>query len=69
MGLGDWWRRLMKREDVQAIERTEEEQNETLDERRYTSGDIAGLEDDQFAARAEHEPNIEDAERLGEGDE
>ncbi len=46
MGLGDWWRRLMKREDERTIEHAEEQQNETLDERRYTSGDITGLEDD-----------------------
>jgi hypothetical protein len=66
MGLGDWWRRMMKRDDERAIERAEEEQNETLDERRHSSGDIAGLEADERAARSEHEPNIEDAERLGE---
>jgi len=66
MGLGDWWRRLMKREDERTIEHAEERQNETLDERRYTSGDITGLEDDRFAARSEHEPSIEDAERFAD---
>jgi hypothetical protein len=66
MGLGDWWRRLMNREDERTIERAEQEQNETLDERRYSSGDITGLEDDEFAARSEHEPSIEDAEKFAE---
>jgi hypothetical protein len=66
MGLGDWWRRLMNREDERTIERAEEEQNETLDERRYSSGDITGLEDDEFAARSEHEASIEDAEKFAE---
>jgi hypothetical protein len=66
MGLGDWWRRLMKREDEQAIEHAVERQDETPEERRYSSGDITAVEDDEFAARSEHEPNIEDADRLGE---
>jgi hypothetical protein len=66
MRLGDWWRRLTKGEDERAVEHAVEEQNETLDERRHSSGDIAGLEDDERAARSMHEPTIEDAERLGE---
>jgi hypothetical protein len=66
MGLGDWWRRLMSREDERTIERAEEEQNETLDERRHSSGDVTGLEDDEFAARTFHEGNVEDAEELAD---
>jgi hypothetical protein len=66
MGLGDWWRRLMKREDERSIEHAVEEQDETLDERRISSGDIAGLQDDEIAARGIHEPNIERAEHLGD---
>jgi hypothetical protein len=66
MGLGDWWRRLMSREDEQAVEHAVEEQDETPEERRYSSGDITGLEDDEFVARTEHEANIDDADRLGE---
>ena len=41
---------------------------ESPEERRITSGDIEGLKDDEFVARGAHEPNIEAAERLGEGD-
>jgi hypothetical protein len=67
MGIGSWWKRMMKREDDRAIERAEERAHETLDERRVASGDIAGLEDDEFVARNLHEGNIEDAERLAEG--
>ena len=66
MGLGDWWRRLMNREDDRTIERAEEQQNETLDERRHSSPDVTALEDDEFAARSFHEGNVEDAERFSE---
>ena len=66
MGLGDWWRRLMKREDEHTIEHAEEQQDETLDEQRHSSGDITGLEDDEFAARDFHEGSIEDSERFAE---
>jgi hypothetical protein len=68
MGLGDWWRRFRQREDERTIERAQEARNESVDERRIASGDIAGLEADERAARSMHEPNIEDAERLGETD-
>jgi hypothetical protein len=59
---------MRQREDDAAIERAEERAHESLDERRVTSGDIAGLEDDEFSARSVHEQNIEDAERFAEGD-
>ena len=66
MGLGDWWRRVMHREDERTIERAAEEQDETLDERRHSSSDVTGLEDDEFAARSFHEGNVEDAEKLAD---
>jgi hypothetical protein len=69
MGIGSWWKRFRQREDEATIERAEEEAHETLDERRVTSGDVQGLEADEFSARSMHEPKIEDAERLGEADE
>ena len=56
----------MNRQDERTIERAEEEQHETLDERRHSSGDVTGLEDDEFAARTFHEGNVEDAERLSD---
>jgi hypothetical protein len=56
----------MRREDERTIERTEEEQDETLDERRHTSSDVTAVEDDEFAARTFHEGNIEDAEEFAE---
>ena len=58
----------MKREDEAAIERSQERAHETLDEQRVTSGDIAGLQSDEFAARSMHEGNIEDAERFAQDD-
>jgi hypothetical protein len=66
MGLGSWWKRMTQRKDEQAIEQAEEEANETLDERRMSSGDMTGLKDDEFVARNVHEGNIEDAERFAE---
>jgi hypothetical protein len=33
-----------------------------------TSGDIQGLEADEFSARSYHEPKVEDAERFAEDD-
>ncbi len=56
----------MKREDEHTIEHAEEQQDETLDEQRHSSGDITGLEDDEFAARDFHEGSIEDSERFAE---
>ena len=68
MGIGSWWRKLRAREDERTIERAQEESRETLDERRVTSGDMAGLQADEMAARSVHEGNIEDAERFAEDD-
>jgi hypothetical protein len=70
MGLGSWWKRLMKRDDEQAIEREVEREHETREEQRFTSGDVTGLESDQRAAEAVtfHDETVEDAERLAEGD-
>jgi len=56
----------MHREDERTIERAAEEQDETLDERRHSSSDVTGLEDDEFAARSFHEGNVEDAEKLAD---
>jgi len=70
MGVGSWWKRLMKRDDEQAIEREVEREHETREEQRFTSGDVTGLESDQRAAEAVtfHDETVEDAERLAEGD-
>ena len=68
MGIGSWLKKLRAREDQEAIERAEERVNETLDERRVSSGDLQGLQADEMAARNVHEPNMEDAERFAEDD-
>jgi hypothetical protein len=68
MGIGSWWKRFRQREDEEAVERAQEEAHETLDERRVTSGDVQGLEADEFSARSYHEPKVEDAERFAEDD-
>ncbi|MGB2874738.1 MAG: hypothetical protein WBB76_04600 [Gaiellaceae bacterium] len=69
MGIGSWWKRLMKREDDAALEHAEERSYETAEERRYTSGDFTGLETDERAARSVREGNIGDVERLAQEDE
>jgi hypothetical protein len=68
VGVGSWWKRFRQREDERTVDRAQERVHETLDERRITSGDMQGLEDDELAARTMHEPKIEDAERFAEDD-
>ncbi len=67
MEIGSWWKKLMKREDAEAMHEAEERSYETPEERQLTSTDIEGVKDDQFVARGEHEANIGDADRLGLG--
>ena len=69
MGIGSWWKRLMKREDEAALKREVEREHETREEQRFSSGDVTGLETDERAARTVREGNIEDVERLAERDE
>jgi hypothetical protein len=69
MGIGSWFKKLMAREDAGAMRRAEERSHETAEERRASSGDFEGMQADNRAARSEHEPNIEAADRLGETDE
>ena len=69
MGIGSWWKRLMKREDEAALRREVEREHETREEQRFSSGDVTGLETDERAARTVREGNIEDVERLAERDE
>jgi hypothetical protein len=66
MGIGSWWKRLMKREDEAALEREVEREHETREEQRFSSGDMEGLQSDEFAARSMHEGNVEDAEAFGD---
>lgn len=68
MGIGSWWKRFRQHEDEAAIERAEERAHETVDEQRVASGDVQGLEADEFSARSFHEPKVEDAERFAEDD-
>jgi hypothetical protein len=67
MDIGSWWKKLTKREDAEAIHEAEERSYETPEERRLGSSDIESLAADEVAARGMHEPNIEDADRLGAG--
>jgi hypothetical protein len=68
MGIFDWWKRLMQREDQEAIESEIEREGETRDEQRFR--DYTGYENDERAAEtlSVHSESIEDAERLAEGD-
>jgi hypothetical protein len=67
MDIGSWWKKLTKREDAEAMREAEERSYETPEERRISSSDVEGLAADEVAARGMHEPNIADADRLGEG--
>jgi hypothetical protein len=67
VGIG-WWKRRRKREDAQAIERAEERRHQTPAERRVSSGDFTALKSNERAARMVLEPNLDDVERLAEGD-
>jgi hypothetical protein len=68
MGIGSWWKRLTQRENEQALESEMEREHETPEEQRFR--DATGYESDERAAEAVsvHDENIEDAERLADGD-
>jgi hypothetical protein len=68
MGIRSWWKRIRRREDEQAVESEVEREHETPEERRFR--DVTGYQDDERAAEtlSVHDENIEDAERLAEGD-
>jgi hypothetical protein len=68
MGIGSWWKKVRGREDAEALERAEERTHETPEERKLSTESIDEFKADRFVARSEHEPNIEDADRLGEAD-
>jgi hypothetical protein len=68
MGIVSWFKKLRAREDEIAIERVEEAQYDTREERYATSSDPGTVKADQEASRAVHEPNIEDLERFAEDD-
>jgi len=68
MGIRSWWKRTRRREDEQAVESEVERMHETPEERQFR--DLTGYQDDERAAEtlSVHDENIEDAERLAEGD-
>jgi hypothetical protein len=68
VGIGSWWRKLRKREDEGALDRAQELSFETPEERRHSSSDVTGLAADERTARLAGEADIEEAERLGDGE-
>jgi hypothetical protein len=68
MGIFSWWSKFRAGGDEEAVRRAEERSFETAEERRYSSGDVGGLEADTRAGRPLHEQNIGDAKRFGDGD-
>ncbi|HKG44633.1 MAG TPA: hypothetical protein VKB10_10375 [Gaiellaceae bacterium] len=68
MAIGSWWKKLRAGRDAEAVERAEARSLETAEERRFAADGMAGREADQRAARSMHEPNLRDAERLGDAD-
>ena len=63
MGLRSWLRKLRKREDDAALERAEEMQLESPEERRISEGDMEGMQADEQAALSWGE-TPEGADRL-----
>jgi len=64
-----WWKRRRKKRGARALERAEERESQTRAERRVASGDLTALKSNHRAARTVLEPNVDDAERLAEGNE
>ena len=67
MGLRSWLKSLRKREDEAALNRAEEMQLETPEERRISAGDMEGMQADEQAGLAWGE-TPEGADRLAERD-
>ena len=66
MGLSEWWAARRKKMTAEEIERARHRDSlETPEERRYTSGDIEGLDADRRAAELTGEP-ADEIERLGD---
>jgi hypothetical protein len=66
MGVVDWFKKLMGREDEAARERAAAQAFESKAERAATAGGIEGVQADEAAARSMAEGSIQDADRLGE---
>jgi hypothetical protein len=66
MGIGSWFKKRRRQEDAQALEAADERAHETPEERQLSTEGINELKDDEFVARQEHEPSIEDSDQLGE---
>ena len=67
MGLRSWLRSLRKREDDAALERAENMQLESPEERRISEGDLEGMQADEQAGLSWGE-TPEGADRLAERD-
>jgi hypothetical protein len=68
VGLRSWLRRLRKRDDDAALDRAEEMQLESPEERRISEGDMEGMQADEQAALSWGE-TPEGADRLAGDDE
>jgi hypothetical protein len=67
VGIG-WWKRRARREDAKAVRHAQEARHQTPTERRVSSGDFTALKSDERAARMVLEPNVDDAQRLADGE-
>ncbi len=65
MSIWSWFTRFRKAQDAAALRRADERADQTPEERRYTSGDIEGLQADEFAHELTRDTPSE-GERLGE---
>jgi hypothetical protein len=64
MGIRDWFTKVRKEGDEEALRRAEEEAGQPLEERERYSGDIQGLAADERTARRLGERSTEDFDRF-----
>jgi hypothetical protein len=64
MGIRDWFTKVRKEGDEEALRRAEEEAGQPLEERERLSGDIQGLAADERTARRLGERSTEDFDRF-----
>ena len=64
MGIRDWFTKVRKEGDEEALRRAEEEAGQPLEERERYSGDVQGLAADERTARRLGERSTEDFDRF-----
>ena len=64
MGIRDWFAKLRKEGDEEALRRAQDEQGQPLEERERYEGDVQGLAADERTARRLGERSTQDFDRF-----